>query len=155
MTEYELTIKELSTADSIPYSLLHLADPSKEAVEDYLSRGTCYVAFLDNALVGEYVILPTRPFTYELVNLAVDENHQNRGIGKLLINHAIQAAKSKNAKVLEVGTGNCGTSQLALYQKCGFTISWIDFDFFTKHYEEKIVENGMECRHMVRLRMDL
>ena len=151
----DLTIKQLSTNDNTPYHLLYLADPSKEAVDDYLKRGFCYLAFIDNTLVGEYVLLPTRPFTYELVNVAVDESHQGKGIGKQLINHAIETAKSKKAKVLEVGTGDCGTIHLALYQKCGFTISWIDFDFFTKHYEEKIVENGLECKHMVRFRMDL
>ncbi len=156
MTDDKLEIKELFANNNIPYDLLYLADPSKEAVEDYLKRGFCYMAFINNVLVGEYVLLPTRPYTYELVNLAVDENHQNKGIGKLLISHAIETAKRKNAKVLEVGTGNCGTLQLALYQKCGFTISWIDFDFFTKHYkEEEIVENGIQCKHMVRLRMDL
>lgn len=141
--------------DSIPYQLLYLADPSREAVEDYLNRGFCYLAFLANEVVGEYVLLPTRPFTYELVNVAVDEAYQQKGIGKLLIKHAVDTARNKNAKVLEVGTGNCGTSHLALYQKCGFTITWIDFDFFTKHYKEKIEENGIECRHMVRLSMDL
>lgn len=151
----KLQIKRLSVADNIPYDLLYLADPSKEAVEDYLNRGTCYVAFIENTLVGEYVLLPTRPFTYELVNVAVDESYHNKGIGKSLVIHAIETAKSKNAKVLEIGTGNCGTLQLELYQKCGFTISWIDFDFFKKHYKEDIIENGIQCRHMVRLRMDL
>lgn len=27
----------------------------------------------------------------------------------------------------------------------------IDRDFFTRHYEEPIFENGLECRDMVRL----
>lgn len=57
--------------------------------------------------------------------------------------------------MLEVGTGNAGISQLALYQKCGFTIIEIDFDFFRKNYTESIFENGIEYRHMVRLGMDL
>lgn len=155
MPTNKLVIKELSLSDKVPYHLLYLADPSKEAVEDYLKRGTCYLAFLNELLVGEYVLLPTRPFTYELVNLAVDENYQGKGIGKQLVLHAIKSAKNSNAKVLEVGTGNCGATQLTLYQKCGFSISWIDFDFFTKHYKGKIIENGIECKHMVRLRIDL
>lgn len=57
--------------------------------------------------------------------------------------------------MLEVGIGNAGMGQLALYQKCGFTIIGTNFDFFRKNYTERIFENGIECRHMVRLGMDL
>ena len=91
----------------------------------------------------------------ELVNLAVKEEHQRQGIASRLIYNAIKVAKDEGCRVLEVGTGNCGTGQLELYQKCGFNITGIDMDFFTKHYSEKIIENGIECRHMIRMSMDL
>lgn len=151
----ELLIRKITDTEDIPYHLLHLADPSEEAVQYYLSRGLCYVAYEDQDVVGIYVLLPTRPFTMELVNLAVDASYQNQGYGKRLILHAIEIAKEQGYKVLEIGTGNAGIKQLALYQKCGFTITSVDFDFFRKHYSEPIFENGIECRHMVRLTMDL
>lgn len=151
-----INIKILNkSADAIPYDLLFLADPSERAVEDYLERGECYVAYLDGKAIGEYVLLPTRPFTIELVNLAVDEDYHNKGYAKRLIAHAVEVAKAKGFEVLEVGTGNAGIGQLALYQKCGFAITSVDLDFFRKHYPEPIFENGIECRHMVRLTMDL
>jgi len=140
---------------TVPFDLLHLADPSIEAVSDYLNRGYCYVAYWKGKVIGVYVLLPTRPFTIELVNLAVSEEYQNRGIGKLLINDAISKSREMNYKTLEVGTGNAGISQLALYQKCGFTITSVDFDFFRKHYPDPIYENGIECRHMIRMQMDI
>ena len=31
----------------------------------------------------------------------------------------------------------------------------IDFDYFSKHYEEEIIENGIVCRDMIRLAMEL
>lgn len=65
--------------------------------------------------------------------------------------NAIQTAKSKGYKTIEVGTGNSSIGQLALYQKCGFRITGIDMDFFIKHYPEEIFENGIQCRDMVRL----
>ncbi|MFR9164982.1 MAG: GNAT family N-acetyltransferase [Dysgonomonas sp.] len=151
----DIKIRKLKEEDEIPYDLLYLADPSKEAVGDYLERGFCYVAEIGNIVIGVYVLLPTRPFTAELVNLAVDEDYQNKGLGKMLVNHAIDTAKNLNYKVLEVGTGNAGIGQLALYQKCGFTIVSVDFDFFKRHYSEPIFENGIECEHMIRMRMDL
>ena len=150
-----IEIKLLDENEPYPYDLLHLADPSEEAVSDYLNRGKCYVAYSGNTIVGEYVLLPTRPFTIELVNVAVAEEHHGKGIGKELVRHAISMAKNLNYKVIEVETGDAGIGQLALYQKCGFMMAWIDFNFFKKHYPEPIFENGIECRHMVRLSIDL
>lgn len=139
----------------IPYNLLHSADPSIEAVNDYLKRGFCYAGFLEERIIGVYVLLPTRPFTIELVNLAVDDMYQNKGYGKELVHHAIITAKTEGYKVIEVGTGNAGIGQMALYQKCGFRIISVDFDFFRKHYSEPMFENGIECRDMIRLSIDL
>ncbi|NDW19319.1 GNAT family N-acetyltransferase [Dysgonomonas sp. 216] len=151
-----MNIRLLTEKEPMPFDLLYLADPSPEAVADYLDRGECFAAFnKDGEVVGEYVLLPTRPFTIELVNIAVAESLQSMGLGKALIFNAIEAARAKNYKTLEVGTGNTGIDQLAFYQKCGFTITSVDFDFFTKHYPEPIFENGVQCRHMIRLRMDL
>lgn len=149
-------IEKLKEKELAPYHLLNLADPSDKAVKDYLDRGICYVAYdADKQVIGVYVLLQTRPFTIELVNLAVDKEYQGLGYGKRLVAHAIDEARDMGFDVLEVGTGNAGTRQLALYQKAGFSISSIDFDFFRKHYPEPIWENGIECRHMIRLSMDL
>lgn len=148
-------IRKIDQNEEPPYDLLYLADPSEEAVNDYLHRGECYLGLIDVKIIGVCVLLPTRPFTVELVNLAIDEKHQSRGYGKKLIEYVIQIAKEKHYKTLEVGTGNAGIGQMALYQKCGFTITSVDFDFFRKHYSEPIFENGIECRHMIRMSLDL
>ncbi|MNJ03534.1 putative N-acetyltransferase YvbK [compost metagenome] len=58
-------------------------------------------------------------------------------------------------QTIEVGTGSTGVAQLALYQKCGFRMTGIDRDFFTRHYAEPIYENGMQLKDMVRLSQDL
>lgn len=150
-----LVIKKLNKEDEIPYDLLYLADPSTKAVADYLNRGVCYIGELNGEIIGEFVLLPTRPFTIELINVAVAEQYHGKGYGKELVCKAVEVAREMGNEVLEVGTGNAGISQLALYQKCGFTIVSVDFDFFRKHYSERMYENGIECRHMIRLSMDL
>ena len=58
-------------------------------------------------------------------------------------------------RLLEIGTGDIGAGQIALYERCGFVRCGIDEDYFRKHYPAPIFENGVECRHMVRLRMEL
>lgn len=138
-----------------PMDLLLLADPSRKIVEEYVQRGECFVAENEDRIIGVYVLLPTRPETVELVNIAVIETEHGKGIGKQLIMNAIEIAKSKGYKTIEVGTGNSSIGQLALYQKCGFRITSIDIDFFIRHYPEEIFENGIQCRDMIRLSQDL
>ncbi len=150
-----MEIKKLIPDEPVPLDLLHLADPSEEAARDFLVRGTCYTAHTDGKTVGVYVLLPTRPFTGELVNLAVREQYQGRGIGKTLVEHCIGSARASGHRILEVGTGNAGIMQMAFYQKCGFSITHIEPGLFTKLYKNPICENGIVCRDMVRMRMFL
>lgn len=150
-----LIIQRMDTEEEVPLHLLLLADPSVKAVSEYCSRGICHAAYIGDEIVGIYVLIRTRPFTLELINIAVEEEYQGRGIGKKLVFDAIQRAKEEGAKVLEVGTGNSSISQLALYQRCGFRITGVDRDFFKKNYDERIVENGIECVDMIRLTLDL
>jgi ribosomal protein S18 acetylase RimI-like enzyme len=150
-----MKIRKLGLDEQPPMQLLLLADPSRKLVEEYLYRGQCFIAQIDKRIIGVYVLLPTRPGTIEIVNMAVDENYQGRGIGKQLVNHAIQSAKRGGFKTIEIGTGNSGVGQLALYQKCGFRMTSIDRDFFIRHYSEPIFENGIQVVDMVRLSQDL
>lgn len=148
-------IRKLEETEPLPMDLLLLADPSEEMVRSYMPRAHCYVLELEQHIVGAYSLLPTRPGTVELVNIAVDESVQNKGYGKELIYHAIETARSEGYQTIEIGTGNSSIAQLALYQKCGFRMTHIDRDFFLRHYEEPIFENGIQCVDMVRLSLDL
>lgn len=150
-----MKIRKLNAGESVPYDLLLEADPSRKIVEKYIKRGECFIAEEANIVVGVYVILPTRPETVELVNLSVLESEQGKGLGRKLVLHAIQIAKDRGFQRIEMGTGNSSIGQLALYQKCGFRIVGVDVDFFIKNYPEKIYENGIHCRDMIRLSIDL
>ncbi len=148
-------VEEASEIDKIPMKLLLLADPSEELINKYLPQGIKLVTKHQNIIIGVLVLLRTRPQTMEIINLSVDQEYQNKGIGRGLITKAIERAKQENVKTLEIGTGNPGAIQMLLYQKCGFRIVGVDFDYFRNHYKEKIIENGIECRDMIRMRRDL
>jgi ribosomal protein S18 acetylase RimI-like enzyme len=150
-----MKIRKLKLDEKAPMDLLLLADPSPSIVEEYLKRGECFIAENSERIVGVYIILPTRPEIVELVNIAVAEELHGSGIGKLLVMDAINTAKNQGYKTIEIGTGNSSIGQLALYQKCGFRIIGVDLDFFLKHYQEEIIENGIQCRDMIRLSQDL
>ncbi|ASK64466.1 GNAT family acetyltransferase [Virgibacillus phasianinus] len=132
-----------------------LADPSEMLVREYVSRGKCFIMKRDEITIGTYVLIPTRPETAEIVNVAVDEGYHGQGYGKKLVLHAIETAKREGYKTIEIGTGNSGVLQLALYQKCGFRMISIDRDFFVRHYDDPIYENGIRVIDMVRLSQDL
>lgn len=148
-------IRPLGLHEKLPMKLLLLADPSERLIRDYTARGNCYVLEEQEKVIGVYVLLPTRPDTVELVNVAVEEAYHGKGYGKELVLHAIQQAKQQKYQTIELGTGNSGVSQLALYQKCGFRMVSIDRDFFLRHYEEPIFENGIQVVDMVRLELNL
>lgn len=138
--------------EAYPIELLLQADPSKKLIQQYLERGKCYIGEEGGEIVGIFVLLSTRPETVELVNIAIEEHYRGKGFGKALVIGAINIAKEQGYKVIELGTGNSSIDQLALYQKCGFRIVGVDIDFFTAHYEEEIIENGISCIDMIRLR---
>jgi N-acetylglutamate synthase-like GNAT family acetyltransferase len=148
-----MKIRKLLKHEAPPFELLLFADPSREMVEQYIAKGECHVAEEEGKIVGVYVLIKLGVTTMEIINIAVDERMHGRGIGKKLINDAIQTAKLFGCKSLEVGTGNSSIDQLAFYQKCGFRMDGIIKDFFVNHYEEEIFENGIWCRDMIRFSM--
>ncbi|WP_145409150.1 GNAT family N-acetyltransferase [Paenibacillus xylanexedens] len=151
----KLSFRILDWEEEKPYELLLMADPSKAMVDEYLSRGVCFIAEYEGEMVGEFVLLKTRPETVEIVNIAVQEELQGQGVGRHMIREAIEAARRLGCKTVEIGTGNSSFHQLKLYQRCGFRIVGVDRDFFVRHYEEEIIEGGIRCVDMIRLSLDL
>ncbi len=151
----DVQIELMKTLTPDIMDLLLLADPSEEMVAEYLHTGQCYVARYEGEIVGVIVVSKTRPKTQEILNIAVKESYQQKGIGKKLIAFAIAKAKDAHIHTLEIGTGNPGVHQLLLYQKCGFRIVGVEPDFFRRNHSERIYVNGIECRDMIRLKMDL
>ncbi|MDQ0207596.1 GNAT family N-acetyltransferase [Alkalicoccobacillus murimartini] len=146
-----MLIRELKQNEEIPWTLLLAADPSRELVKKYVAQGDSFVAERDGEIVGVIVLLPITPMKQEIMNIAVAEDVQGQGIGKRLIEYVLKAAVKKNLQVVEVGTGNSSMAALSFYQKCGFRMDRIDHNYFVRNYDEKIEENGIWCRDMVRL----
>ena len=150
-----MEIRKLSIGEVPPFKLLLMADPSRELVEEYLAIGDCRVAEVEREVIGVYVLIKLDSSTTEIINIAVIEEMQGRGIAKKLICDAVQTAKQLGYKKIEIGTGNSSIGQLLLYQKCGFRMTDVIADFFVDNYDEEIFENGVQCRDMVRLSMTL
>jgi ribosomal protein S18 acetylase RimI-like enzyme len=137
------------------YQLLLSADPSRKLIDHYLERAFCFQLCIMGEVIGILVLLPTRPETIEIVNIAVASTYQNQGYGHQLIDFALAFAGSHRYQTIEVGTGSTSFQQLALYQKHGFRMTSIERDYFITHYEEPIVENNLILKDMVRLQQQL
>ncbi|KGX90937.1 N-acetyltransferase [Pontibacillus halophilus JSM 076056 = DSM 19796] len=150
-----MEIRKLEPGERPPYDLLLLADPSIERVEQTVKLGDCYVAYEEEVPVGVYVLYETEPRLVEITNLAVKESAQGKGIGRMLVIHAFEQAKSLGMKEIIVKTGNSSIPVLALYQKCGFRMMYIERDYFVIHYDDPIVEDGIPCLDQVHLSKSL
>ena len=76
----------------------------------------------------------------------VKEEHRRRGIGTLLMNHAVKVAKEKDARLLVLETQSCNAPSIDFYLKFGFEL--IGFD--TAAYSNSDIE-----KKEVRLEMGL
>jgi len=146
--------QEKSDPENIDKELLLLAEPEEKNINEYLLKTICHVCIFKDKIIGAILSIDTRPRTREIINISVFPEYQNQGIGKRLIELSIKKAKEDGIKAMEIGTGNPGVVQMLLYQKCGFRIIGIDFDYFRKNHEERIYENGIECRDMIRMRLE-
>lgn len=147
-------IRQLTDTDPIPYYLLLLADPEQESIDQYIKRAMVFGGFIKEELVGCYALDSSVQDKAEIKNIAVDAKHQNQGIGKSLLLHAIQTAKSLGKKQLTIATADSSTMQLQLYQKIGFQILEVQKDYFPNHYKNPIFENGIQCRDRIVLGME-
>ena len=135
-----------------PYDLLLDADPEKRNVDNYLLEGMLFGAYEDSELVGVYLIIEKENHVFELVNLAVKEAHQKKGIGSILINHAENQAKLLGGKYMEIGTG---FPLVPYYEKRGYIYHKTIKNFFVDNYSAPVIDNGILLKDMEVLRKEI
>ncbi len=146
-----MKIRELAVDEKIPFDLLLSADPSKDMIEEYIDRATCYILEDNGHTVGEMILLETKPRVMEIMNIALVDDYKGKGNGRILIEKAIDMAKKAKMHKLEFSTSNSALGHLALFQKCGMRIVGIEPDYFTNTYKDEIYENGILKQDMIRL----
>ena len=141
--------------EEVPWDLLLDADPSRARIASYLSDTLTRIAKHEDVVIGVYALTQHDATTFELMNIAVAEAFQGTGLGRRLLGHAMGLAESKGARIVDVGTGNSSLAQLGFYQRNGFRIVGVVPNFFTDNYAEPIIEDGIACVDMIRLRLVL
>jgi aminoglycoside 6'-N-acetyltransferase I len=151
----QIIFKKLGTNHPVPYYLLLLADPSKELIDSYLKDSEVYIASLKQQVVGIIVLCKLTNDSIEIKNIGVEPAYQGQGIGTFLIENVIEVCKNNKLKTISIGTANSSIGQLYLYQKLGFEITDIKWNFFIDNYKDPIFENLIQAKHMLLLTKSL
>ncbi len=141
---------EISRALFYPYDLLLMADPEIEKVDAYLPVSDCFVAITSEQTVGVIVVQKQSDTTAEIMNVAVSDFFQRRGIARQLVRYIIEKwAPDNHISRLVIRTGTSAPGPFMLYQQEGFNLTGVEYDYFPCHYKEPIYENGVHCRHQL------
>lgn len=145
-------IRLLNKGEKIPYDLLLLADETVDAINKYIFNSELYILEQEEKIIAIYVLQPLSADEIEIKNIAVFEEYQGQGIGKILLEDAEKRTRERGFRKLLIGTADIATKQLYLYQKAGFEIFELKKNFFVDNYPDPIYENGTRLKDMILLR---
>ena len=108
------------------------ADDSEDLLDAYIDLGRLWVArATDGEVVGHLQAVPRDEDAWEVTNTAVVESQRGRGVGRALLERAVDEAREAGAHRLILATGAADVGNLRFYQRCGFRMSRVVQDVFT------------------------
>ncbi|MCD2248219.1 GNAT family N-acetyltransferase [Listeria marthii] len=140
----------------VPLHLLLEADPSAKQIATYFDKSHVFQLVHADNIIGIVCLLPLNEQQLEIMNIAVSSEYRNQGIGKQLLEKAVDYAVQNHFSEIIVKTGNSSIDQLAFYQKNGFRIQQIMPNYFVEHYpDQTIIENGIACLDQIILSKEI
>lgn len=94
-----------------------LSDPEMHILQP---GGRICFAVQDEEVVGCCALIVNGPRSYEVAKMAVREDLRNQGIGKALLLHVIEAARSLGAQKLTLETNSSLANAVHVYESLGF-----------------------------------
>jgi GNAT superfamily N-acetyltransferase/catechol 2,3-dioxygenase-like lactoylglutathione lyase family enzyme len=135
--------------------LFALAGDSPTAVSAYRDLGRVLVAS-DGATIVGHLQLVDGEHEAEVKSLAVREERQGLGIGRMLIARAVEVCREERRATLLVATAAADTRVLRFYQRLGFRLLRVERDAFTPEAGYPDVDvDGIALRDRVWLSLDL
>jgi ribosomal protein S18 acetylase RimI-like enzyme len=110
-------LKKYFTVEKIDLKILD--NPTSEIIAH---NGQIFFAQAGTEIIGTCAVKQTAPGTFELLKMAVTEEYQSRGVGRMLTEEAIAFAKKKKAKCIELDTSRKLDKALHLYETLGFKV---------------------------------
>lgn len=102
-----------------------LEDKDRETLNDpvnsiLLKGGHIFMAYAAAEAVGCVALIPMKDGIYELSKMAVSPHLRGRGLGRRLLQHALERAKHLGAKSLFLGSNTRLKNAIHLYESVGF-----------------------------------
>lgn len=131
---YEWLQKYFSVEDS---DVVQLSNPQEEIIN---KGGKIYYALHNDNIVGTASLMKIDDKEYELAKMAVTENAQGLGIGKLLLKHCINEAQFLSVKKISLFSNTILEKALALYRTYGFEETLMPTDVHYKRANIKMIK---------------
>jgi GNAT superfamily N-acetyltransferase len=137
--------------------LFREADDSDREIDGYLSAGEILVAADDSGIAGHLQLVSAGEGTAELKSMAVVESRRGGGVGRVLVEAALQWCRDRGVRRLAVATAAADTGNLRFYQRQGFRMLRIERDAFGPDtgYADGIIIDGIPLRDRVWLDQDV
>lgn len=137
--------------------LFALADDSPAAVSTYRDLGRVLVARDGPAVIGHLQLVAAGGAgTAEVKSIAVREDRQGTGVGRMLLERAMAACREAGGSVLVVATAAADVGVLRFYQRLGFRLLRVERDAFTPDAGYPEIEiDGIPLRDRVWLSLSL
>ena len=134
--------------------LFELAEDSTAELDSYIDVGRVLVATSDGEIIGHLQLTGTGdPRQVEIKNMAVREACQGQGVGRLLIQAAVDLVVAESVTTILVATAAADIGNLRFYQRQGFRMRSVERDAFTSAtgYPPGTLIDGIELRDRVWL----
>ena len=135
-------------------ALFELAEDSAAELDSYIEAGRVLVAVSGGEVIGHLQLTGTGDQRQaEIKNMAVRETLQGHGIGRRLIQAAINLAAAEGVTTILVATAAADIGNLRFYQRQGFRMRSVERDAFTpaSGYPPGLLIDGIELRDRVWL----
>jgi lactoylglutathione lyase len=138
-------------------ALFEEAEDSTPELNAYINTGEVLIASTGGRTVGHVQLIEAAADTTEIKNMAVEAAYRGRGIGRTLIEAAIDLTRARGHRTLQVATAAADIGNLRFYQRAGFRMRAIDRDAFTPivGYPAGLLIDGIRLRDRVWLDLHL
>lgn len=138
--------------------LFEEAEDSATELDAYIDMGEVLVATAGGRVVGHLQLIDDLiADASEIKNMAVEAASRRRGIGRALVEAAIELTRARGRSSLAVATAAADTGNLRFYQLAGFRMRSVERDVFTSAtgYQAGLVIDGIRLQDRVWLDLQL
>jgi GNAT superfamily N-acetyltransferase len=127
----EVTIEEYAGPHRDLEWSFRLAEDSDQQLDAYIDLGRVWVARRgDGEVVGHLQAVRRESAVWEVVNTAVTEQARGQGVGRALLERAVDEARSAGVARVILATAAADVGNLRFYQRCGFRMTHVVPDAF-------------------------